>query len=341
MSATSPQLAVIIPTLDERAHLPELLEALAQQQDVALEIIVADGGSGDGTRELVRARGITLVETARGRGRQLNAGARAAGAGWLLFLHADTQLPHPRLLHDALARLQVEAARGAGPVAGHFALRFARTEPGHDVLFTFMEAKTASNRRYSINGDQGLMVHRQDFEMLGGYDESLPVFEDQRIAQRIFDSGRWILLPGLLVTSARRFEAEGHGARYALMAVMMALHAAGLTEFFHEAPRLYLPQRETTRLQLAPFRRLIWQLLRRRGATAALAMIWRCGRFVRENAWQLALLRDLRSGDGSHRTLRFFDRRIGPLLDNPPADGITALLVACWFFLLLPLQRGL
>lgn len=335
------RLSVVIPTLNEHDSLPALLDDLLQQQDINLECVVVDGGSDDGTAALARERGVPVVETQRGRGHQLNAGARAATGEWLLFLHADTRLSGPRLLHDALAALRRETATGAIPVAGHFALRFARSRPGHDRLFAFLEAKTASNRRYSINGDQGLMIRRCHFDALGGYDESLPIFEDQRIAARIFESGRWVLLPGSLVTSARRFEAEGHRERYTLMAMMMGLHYAGLHEFFREAPQVYAAQHEAQRLQLTPFRRLVLRLLRQRGWREAATIVWMCGRLARENAWQLALLRDLRSGRGDDRSLRGFDRNVAPLLDNPLADGITAVLVTAWFMLWLPLQRGL
>lgn len=335
------RLSVVVPTLNERDTLPGLLDELLQQQDVDFECLVVDGGSEDGTPVLARERGVTVVETTRGRGHQLNAGARAASGEWLLFLHADTRLGGPRLLHEALAALRRETTDDGAPVAGHFALRFARTRPGHDRLFAFLEAKTASNRPYSINGDQGLMIHRRHFDALGGYDETLPVFEDQRIAARIFECGRWVLLPGSLVTSARRFEAEGHRERYTLMAMMMGLHYAGAHEFFSEAPQIYAAQHETRRLQLTPFRRLVLRLLRRRGWREAATIVWLCGRLARENAWQLALLHDLRRGHDDRRSLRGFDRTVAPLLDNPAADGIAALLVAAWFVLWLPLQRGL
>lgn len=334
------RLSVVVPTLDEHAALPLLLDDLGRQQDVDLECIVADGGSQDDTVALARARGALVVAAPRGRAQQLNAGARAASGDWLLFLHADSRLESPRLLRAALDALQRESARG-GLVAGHFALRFARTQPGHERLYAFLEAKTASNRPYSINGDQGLLIRRGDFEALGGYDATLPVLEDQRIAARVFARGRWLLLPGRLVTSARRFEAEGHAERYALMAIMMGLHAAGLHEFFTAAPQVYATQRQTQRLQLLPFRRLILRQLRARGVREAARIVWRCGRLARENAWQLALLRDLARGDAQQRSLRAFDRHLAPLLDHALADAIAALLVALWFFAWLPLRRGL
>ncbi|MEQ1440359.1 TIGR04283 family arsenosugar biosynthesis glycosyltransferase [Fontimonas sp. SYSU GA230001] len=336
------RLSVIVPTLNERGTLPDLLDDLRAQQDLDLECIVADASSDDGTAELARARGATVIDCGRGRGWQMNAGARTASGEWLLFLHADSRLDDPHLLRDALTALQSEPG-GEAIVAGHFRLRFARSGPGHERFFRFLEAKSASNRRHTINGDQGLLIARRHFERLGGYDESLPIFEDQRIAARIFACGRWVLLPGTLTTSARRFEAEGHAARYALMAIMMGAHAAGLDEFLRAAPRLYVPQGEARALQLAVFRRALRELLAQRSLRETLDAVWQCGRLARDNAWQLALLLDLRHGargcDGP--ALHLFDRRIAPLLDNPLADGLAAVLAAFWFFAWLPLQRGL
>ncbi|WP_169577585.1 TIGR04283 family arsenosugar biosynthesis glycosyltransferase [Sinimarinibacterium sp. CAU 1509] len=334
------QLSVIIPTLNEAAALPSLLAQLRRQRGIELELIVADGGSDDATADIAVAHGAVVVHSVRGRGRQMNAAAYSADAGHLLFLHADSRLDHDEQLRQALDAV-VTADTGDGPIAGHFALQFERSQPGHESLYRFMQGKTASNRRYTINGDQGLLISRQHFVDLGGFDESLSILEDQRIAARIFERGRWLLLPGVLHTSARRFESEGHVPRYQLMAVMMALHDAGLLEFFSAAPEVYAQQRHARTLDLTPFRRLILQLLRARGAAGAIAVIYRCGRFTRRNAWQLAYALDLRRDDGRTPRLHAFDRYIAPLINHPPADAITGLLIAGWFFGLLPLQRGL
>jgi len=100
------RLSVVIPALDEAPRLARLLPALSRACPAA-EIIVADGGSRDGTADVARSRaGVQLVEAARGRARQMNAGARRASGDVLLFLHADTKLPDDadRLALDALTR---------------------------------------------------------------------------------------------------------------------------------------------------------------------------------------------------------------------------------------------
>ena len=332
--SVAPALSVVIPALDEAPRLPALLEQLRAQRGVTLEIIVADGGSRDGTPELARAAGATLVAAGRGRGRQMNAAAREAHGDWLAFLHADSELRDPELLAGALVALR---AAGGTRVAGHFPLRFAGAAPGRAAFYRYLEGKTRLNRPYTVNGDQGLLLRRDWFGQLGGFDDSLPFLEDQRLAARIFSEGRFVVLPGTLWTSARRFEAEGPAQRYALMAIIMGLHAAGLDEFFARAPAAYAAQSAASPLDLRPFRRVVHELLREQGPARAARTLWRAGRFVRENAWQLAYWIDLRRGAAGLPALAAFDRHVARWLRNPAADGLATLLMCLWFFAWLPL----
>ena len=94
----TPELSIVIPTLNEAFALPLLLEDLARQQGVAFEVIVTDGGSSDATCQCAHAlfasgglMGACHVGPS-GRGRQMNAGASLANSEWLLFLHADSRL---------------------------------------------------------------------------------------------------------------------------------------------------------------------------------------------------------------------------------------------------------
>lgn len=282
---SGPLLSVIVPALDEAEVLPRLLEALGAQRGISRETIVADGGSVDGTPAVAAAHGVRVIEAPRGRGVQMNAGAAVATGEWLLFLHADCRPVEPDQLRLAVDTLR---ARGDHRLAGHFALRFERRCHGRRFLYRYMEAKSAGNRRYAINGDQGLLLRRAWFETLGGFDESLPFLEDQRMAAHIEAEGAWTLLPGRLITSARRFETEGLGRRYLLMGLIMAMHLAGEDAFFERAPALYRAQAETDRLRLSPFLKLAWRryaakdraarrAFRRRLRSVALSQVWQLG----------------------------------------------------------------
>ncbi|HEY9402567.1 MAG TPA: glycosyltransferase, partial [Pyrinomonadaceae bacterium] len=106
-TAERPAISVVIPTLDEAHSLGATLQALTRlHYGSRVEIIVADGGSADATREIAREHGAHVISSARGRGAQMHAGATAARGEVLWFLHADTLPPPgaPVQILDALRR---------------------------------------------------------------------------------------------------------------------------------------------------------------------------------------------------------------------------------------------
>ena len=89
-AAPGPYLSVVVPALDEAAHIER---TLARVSGGEREIIVVDGGSRDDTVALARRAGAMVIRAPKGRAVQQNAGAAAAKGEILLFLHADTRLP--------------------------------------------------------------------------------------------------------------------------------------------------------------------------------------------------------------------------------------------------------
>lgn len=329
-----PLLSIIIPTLNEAETLPFLLADLNRQQDIIIEIIIADGGSIDATRQIAAQLGAGFVQSEQGRGTQMNAAAKAATGKYLLFLHADSRIDDSCLLFNAVRFLQHH--QGETPLAGHFPLRFIRTMKRNNLAYRFAEEKTALNRVNTTNGDQGLLLSMAFFRRLGGFDESLPFLEDQRIAEKIRAQGRWLTLPGHLKTSARRFEAEGFHRRYILMSIMMGLHSIGEAGFFRQAPGVYRTQQETGRLLLAPFLSLLWRMiLKEWGFRGTLCTFYRIGRYIRQNSWQLFFFCDvcLRSllGKGSYPFLRFHDRFFAPCTDFAICNALVGAVSFIWF----------
>ena len=317
-------LAVVIPTLDEAANLPELLADLAAQRGLHLEVIVADGGSQDDTAALARRAGATVITSARGRAKQMNAGASASRAPWLLFLHADSRLLAPDQLAQALAAMQAVPDRDA--VGGHWPLHFHRNAASRDGLLRYMEGKSSSNRPGTINGDQGLLLARRFFQQLGGFDESLPFFEDQRLAAQVFTHGRWLLLPGRLRTSARRFESEGYAVRYALMAIIVGAHVGGLHDFLAGLPALYRTQTDTSPLRLRRFLDALDLALDDLQADQRRALWQQVGVLVRDNTWQLAHALDVWRSHPQPIALRRYDRLLGGIARQPAAATFAALV---------------
>lgn len=276
-------LSLIVPTLNEQDCLGGLLHDIQQQRGVQIQCIVADGGSQDASRQIADQAKADWLTAARGRGAQMNAGRKLAKHRNLLFLHADSRLPDPQLLARALASLALQPAHSAG----HFGLQFADAPPSARRFYRHLESKSRLNRPETIHGDQGLLITDTFFDALGGFDESLPFFEDHAISRRIFERGQWLLLPGSLQTSARRFEQEGRGARYFLMMLMMCAHQGELPEFFQQARQLYPSQQQASRLAVSPYLELIISLTQDRPD------FWRAmACYTLDNAWQVAFFVD-------------------------------------------------
>lgn len=341
------ELTVIIPVLNETTTITSLVKGLLQQQGIDFEIIIVDGGSRSNNitkyQTLVNKYPdrLNFLQTNTGRARQMNLGVQYARAPDLLFLHADTVIEDTELLRHALGHLrQQRHTQQRDNIAGHFGLRFIRSTPGFDAAYYFYEAKTHLNRPDCINGDQGLLLSRKFFESLGGFDESLPFMEDARLSARIFEQGQWILLPGLVYTSARRFETEGMKQRQILNSFICNFQNIGLHEFFTRAQDAYRVQNKTGTLKLKPFCNIIHQLMRDKGFVHAVKRWYQTGGYIADNAWQLAFTRDCKNnrlaglapGDGERNNLQKYERWLAPLITSPPCRAITGLLTLVWFY---------
>ncbi len=341
-----PELAIIVPVLNEAGAVGSFVERLAEQRDVDFELVFADGGSSDGTCGIIRELGarfsfpITLRSSPPGRGRQLNAAARCTTASWLLFLHVDSRLVDPCALRRGLDLLAEALDRQGGhAMAGHFALRFCDQGEGSPFGFYFYETKARLDRPECIHGDQGFLLPRRFFLEVGPFDETLSILEDNRLAERIRLQGRWLLLPAEIETSARRFLVEGLAERQVLNALIMNFAAIGWQDFFREASTIYRTQDQAGRLDLLPYLELIRHLLGGLPWQRKLELWQQTGRYVRSHGWQLALAWDARRsyqrkippGEGPMPTLAFFDRWYDRLTDNPVGRFAATLLVWGWF----------
>ena len=203
--------SIIIPTLNEASVLPGTL-AQIQTQSGPYEVVVVDGHSHDATVERAQEQGVRVLQTPRGRARQMNRGADAATGDILLFLHADTRLPPRGLSHIRQALANPRATSGT------FQLRFDQSSP---LLRLYAWCTQWPWIRICF-GDRGLFVERTAFEAVGGYPE-WPIFEDLELAARLHDRGGFRFLSSAVTTSARRFEQRGT-IRQQLQNVRLWLH---------------------------------------------------------------------------------------------------------------------
>ncbi|MEP6677999.1 MAG: TIGR04283 family arsenosugar biosynthesis glycosyltransferase [Betaproteobacteria bacterium] len=196
------KISVVLPFLDEAQALPatlaHLARAAAHHRDV--EVLAVDGGSSDASRAiLARHPTVRVVEAPRGRARQMNAGAAAARGDVLLFLHADTALPH-----DAL-RAIAAAAAAPGFVYGGFHHRFSGADWRLALISRLHNYRCRKARTFY--GDQALFVARKEFERAGGFPEQ--EIEDIALCQRLRERGPPAFLDATVVTSSRKFEHMG------------------------------------------------------------------------------------------------------------------------------------
>src|SRR6185369_944006 len=335
MNDTQPVLSVVIPTLNEAENLPLLLDDLKKQQNIFLEVIIGDGGSSDATRSVAAAYNVHFVSAGRGRGVQMNAAAEQASGVYLLFLHADSRIDDQCLLVNAVQAMTDEIC-GAERIAGYFSLRFMRSTHRNAMAYRYVEEKSALNRANTTNGDQGLLLTRAFFRQLGGFDESLPFLEDQRIVGKIRSQEKLIALPGCLKTSARRFEAEGFHRRYILMSMMMGLYSIGAEEFFIRAPGGYRVQRDTGTLFLSPIVNLVWRMMCSDwGLWGSIRVFYLLGRYIRQHSWQMFFLLDVRLrtllGAGRYPCLSFHDRIFAPCTSFAVFNALTGVICFVWF----------
>ncbi|MDO8877451.1 MAG: TIGR04283 family arsenosugar biosynthesis glycosyltransferase [Pseudolabrys sp.] len=191
-------LSIIIPVLNEAANIGAALTALQPCRARGAEVIVADGGSGDGTPALAQPLCDRVVNAPRGRAVQMNAGADAARGDVLLFLHADTQLPP-----DA-DRLVLEGLAQSSRVWGRFDVQF-----GGDGLRLVACAMNARSRATGIaTGDQAMFVTRTAFEQAGRF-PPIALMEDIALSTSLRRIGRPLCLPARVTTSDQRWRNNG------------------------------------------------------------------------------------------------------------------------------------
>lgn len=192
------KLSVIIPVLNEEKTIAQTLEHL---QKTAVEIIIVDGGSTDNTVEIVQNMGIkTILSPEPGRSNQMNTGAKYAIGKVLLFLHADTKLPH-----NYLQSIE-ETLEKPNTIAGAFLLKIESQNP---LLRIVEKGVNARSRLLQMPyGDQGIFLKKETFETIGGFPD-IPLMEDFQLMLTLKKQGKIRLAKAPVITSARRWEKLG------------------------------------------------------------------------------------------------------------------------------------
>jgi rSAM/selenodomain-associated transferase 2 len=216
-------LSVIVPVAPDEAQWCALIDDLASLP-MASEVILVRAVRDELAIPLSWSQELRIlqVESAPGRARQMNLGARLAGGRWLWFLHADT-----RLSATALAALNQFLASDRKAL-GWFDLKFRDDGPA----LTWLNARGARwrSRWFGLPfGDQGFVIPAAAFAQLGGYDETARYGEDHLLVWAAHAHGLPLCPIGAtIVTSARKYAENGWlrtTLRHGLLTLRQALPA--------------------------------------------------------------------------------------------------------------------
>ena len=229
-AADPPVLSVVIPALNEAACLAATLYPLQAMRRRGHEVIVVDGGSHDATVRRAERLADRVIESPRGRARQMNAGARVARGELLWFLHADTRTPAQA---DALI---IGALTADGHDWGRFDIELA---DGSVLLGWVARMMNLRSRLTGIaTGDQGLFMTRAAFEHIGGF-ENIPLMEDIAASKALRRLSPPARLQACLQTSARRWRRHGIIRTIVTMWGLRLAYSLGVPS--HRLARYYQP----------------------------------------------------------------------------------------------------
>jgi rSAM/selenodomain-associated transferase 2 len=212
-------LTIIIPALNEGSVIAGLLASLAPLRMRGVEVVVVDGGSTDGTAEAAGPGADRIIVAPCGRARQMNAGAAAAHAPVLLFLHADTQLP------ANADQLIVNGLGIAGLEWGRFDVRIEGASRWLHLVAAFMNLR--SRITGIATGDQAMFVTRRAFDAVRGFPDQA-LMEDVELSSRLKQRGPPLRLRPPVVTSGRRWSARGVARTIILMWWIRLLYFFGV-----------------------------------------------------------------------------------------------------------------
>ena len=187
------KISVIVPVYNERKTIESLQKELWPYRN-SCEILFVDGGSTDGTAEMIWPE-FTVLCSKKGRAAQMNEGAKKSSGDILFFLHCDSELPEKPL--EEIRRVMRDYR------AGCFGIAF------HSRIFFMFTCRVISNHRVKdrkvMFGDQGIFVDRDLFFEVGMFPE-IPIMEDYQFSLTLKEKGVRLGMAGKRIyTSDRRF----------------------------------------------------------------------------------------------------------------------------------------
>ena len=201
-------ISIIIPVINEEENLEKLLPYL--QENKAEEIIVVDGGSTDKSREVAKKFQVTLISSAKGRAKQMNAGAKAANDDLLYFVHADSLPPKSfssAILNHLNETVQFGCFRSLFDTKNKFLLFNSYFSRFKGLMFR--------------GGGQTLWITKELFNRLKGYDESLQLMEEYDFIKRASQVSDYQVIQQDVLVSTRTYDYHGNFKTQLVYALVM------------------------------------------------------------------------------------------------------------------------
>lgn len=193
------KISIIIPCLNEQAHIKQTLKPLQAMRQRGHQIILCDAHSDDKTQTLARPWVDNLITSPAGRAQQMNAAAKLAEHDVLWFLHADTLVPDnaDELILDCFINEHIW---------GRFNVRLSSHKFRFRIIETFINLRSCLSG--IATGDQGIFVNKNIFQQLNGY-QNIPLMEDIHLSKRLKKISRPSCISTTIITSSRRWEEHG------------------------------------------------------------------------------------------------------------------------------------
>lgn len=189
------KLSIIIPTLNEEAHIGELVNYLQKHGENA-EIWVCDGGSTDQTVLEAQKAGAEVIEVGESsRAIQMNAGAARATGDVLWFVHADVKPPES--FYEDIQKYTTN-----GFLIGTYRFKFDSNHP----ILKFLSWCTRFDWEFTRGGDQTIFVSKELWDKLGGYREDWVIMEEYDLIGRARERNDFCIIPKDVVVSSRKYD---------------------------------------------------------------------------------------------------------------------------------------
>ncbi|MBW2143257.1 MAG: glycosyltransferase [Deltaproteobacteria bacterium] len=207
--------SVVIPALNESGNIFNAIESVRKEKDV-LETIVVDGGSSDSTMEIARNLGAKVVESEKGRGRQISEGVNQCQGDIILILHADC-----RILHGTFERIIKELKQKPQCIGGSLGMCY-EFKSFKNLFLSFLNNLRARWAGISF-GDQGQFVRKEALDTIGGFPDQM-LMEDVELAMRFKENGAVCHISKGIMVSHRRWDEMGFYANFKKVVTLCSVY---------------------------------------------------------------------------------------------------------------------